>query len=153
MFDKKGVLKNFRKSTGKHLYQRLLFNKAAGLRPATLSKNWLWHSFFLVNFAKFLRASFLWNTSRAACPNRGYLHCAILKALHGFQEKRALKSRDMQFFLQNVLNKIFKIFKKFENNMKFNRVACWIKSTVSNRRYKYHTHILILSLLLVIIMV
>ena len=28
--------------------------------------------------------------------NRDYLHCAILKALHGFQgKKRAHKSRDM----------------------------------------------------------
>ena len=108
MFYKNGVLKNFRKFTGKHLYQRLFFNKVAGL------------SFFLVSFVKFLRAPFfVWNTSGAASPNRGYLHCAILKALHGFQEKRALKLRDMQFFLQNVLNKIFKIFKMFENNMKF----------------------------------
>ena len=53
--------------------------------------------------------------------NRGYLHCAILKALHSFQEKRAHKSRDMQFFLQNVPNEIFKIFKMFGNNMKFTR--------------------------------
>ena len=30
--------------------------------------------------------------------NRGNLHCAILKALHGFQEKRAHRSRDIQFF-------------------------------------------------------
>ena len=51
--------------------------------------------------------------------NRGCLHYAILKALQGFQEKRTLKSRDMQFFLQNVQNKIFKIFKIFKNNMKF----------------------------------
>ena len=55
--------------------------------------------------------------------NRGYLHRAILKALHGFQEKRSLNSRDMQFFLQNYPNEIFKIFKMFENNMKFTRAA------------------------------
>ena len=34
--------------------------------------------------------------------NGSYLHGAILKTLHGFQEKRALKSRNMQSFLQNV---------------------------------------------------
>ena len=56
--------------------------------------------------------------------NRGYLHCANLKALHGFREKRAHKSRDMQFFLHNVQNEIFKIFKMFKNNMKFTRAAC-----------------------------
>ena len=49
--------------------------------------------------------------------NRGYLHCTILKALHGFQEKRAHKLRDMQFFLQNVQKEIFKIFRMFKNNM------------------------------------
>ena len=42
------------------------------------------------------------------------MHCAIVKALHGFQEKKAHKSRDMQFFLQNVQNEIFKIFKTFK---------------------------------------
>ena len=56
--------------------------------------------------------------------NRGYLHCAILKALHGFQEKRAHKSWDMQFFIQNVPDEIFKIFKMFKNNTKFTRAAC-----------------------------
>ena len=56
--------------------------------------------------------------------NRGCLHCAILKALHDFKEKRAHKSRDNQFFLGNVQNQIFKIFKMSENNMKFTRAAC-----------------------------
>ena len=51
--------------------------------------------------------------------NRSYLHSAVLKALHGFQEERAHMSRDMQFFLQNVQNdffrndfEIFRMFKK-----------------------------------------
>ena len=56
--------------------------------------------------------------------NRGCLHCAILKALHGFPKKRALKLRNMEFFLQNVQNEIFKIFKVFKNSMKFSRAAC-----------------------------
>ena len=30
---KKGILRNFAKFTGKHLYQSLLFNKVAGLSP------------------------------------------------------------------------------------------------------------------------
>ena len=38
MFCEKGVLRNFTKSTGKHLYQGLFLSKAAGLRPATLLK-------------------------------------------------------------------------------------------------------------------
>ena len=54
---KKGVLRNFAKLTGKDLYQHLFFNKVAGLSPETLSKKKLWC--FPVNFAKFLRTSFL----------------------------------------------------------------------------------------------
>ena len=65
--------------------------------------------------------------------NLSYLHCAILKALHSFQEKRAHKSKDMQFFLQNVPNEIFKIFEMLENNLKFTRAACWINSKISKR--------------------
>ena len=60
---KKVLLKNFTKFTGKHLYQSLFFNKVAGLRPATLLKKRLWHRCFPVNFVKFLRTSFLHNTS------------------------------------------------------------------------------------------
>ena len=60
---RKGVLRNFAKFTGKHLCQSLLFSKVAGLRPATLLKKRLWHRCFPVNFVKFLRTSFLQNTS------------------------------------------------------------------------------------------
>ena len=49
MFFKKGVLKNFAKFTGKHLCQSLFFDKVAGLR----------HRCFPLNFAKFLRTSFI----------------------------------------------------------------------------------------------
>ena len=38
VFCKKGVLWNFAKFTGKHMWQSLFFNKNAGLRPATLLK-------------------------------------------------------------------------------------------------------------------
>ena len=38
MFFKRGVLKGFSKFIGKHLYQSLPFNKAVGLKPATLFK-------------------------------------------------------------------------------------------------------------------
>ena len=58
VFCKKGVLSNFTKFTGKHLCQRLFFNKVAGLRPATLLKRSLWHRCFPVNFVKFLRTPF-----------------------------------------------------------------------------------------------
>ena len=59
VFCKKGVLKNFTKFTEKHLCQSLFLNKDAALRPVTLLKKRLWHRYFPVNFAKFLRAPFL----------------------------------------------------------------------------------------------
>ena len=57
VFCKKGILKNFTKFTGKHLWQSLFFDKVAGLRTATLFKERLWHKCFPVNFVKFLRTS------------------------------------------------------------------------------------------------
>ena len=51
---KKGVLRNFEKSTGKHLCQSLFLVKLHA-RSATLLKKRLWHRCFHVNFAKFLR--------------------------------------------------------------------------------------------------
>ena len=58
VFFKKGVLKNFTKLTGKHLCQSLFFNKVTGLTPATLLEKRRWHSYFPVNFVKFLRTPF-----------------------------------------------------------------------------------------------
>ena len=63
VFCKKGVLRNFANFAGKHLCQSLFFNKIEDLNPATLLKKSLWHRCFPVNFAKFLRTSFLQNTS------------------------------------------------------------------------------------------
>ena len=60
---RKGVLRNYAEFTGKHLCQTLFSNKVAGLSPATLFKKRLWHRYFPVNFAKFLRTPFLQNTS------------------------------------------------------------------------------------------
>ena len=61
VFCEKGVVRNFAKFTGKHLCQAFFLNKVAGLRPqlATLLKESLWHTYFPVNFAKFLRTPFL----------------------------------------------------------------------------------------------
>ena len=65
----KGVLRNFKKSTGKQLCQSLIFNKVAGLRLVISLKNGLWHRCFPVNFGKFLRTAFLQNT-----PGRLFLN-------------------------------------------------------------------------------
>ena len=55
VFCRKDFLRHFAKFAGKHLCQSLCFNKFADLRPATLLKKRLWHRFFPVNFAKFLK--------------------------------------------------------------------------------------------------
>ena len=59
VFCKKGVLRNLRKFTWKHLCQSLFVKKVARLRPATLLKMRPSHRCFSVNFAKFLRTPFL----------------------------------------------------------------------------------------------
>ena len=70
----KGILRNFSKFTGKYLCQGLFFNKAAGLRSATLLKKRLWHRCFLVNLAKFLWIPFiighLWATASVKSDQR-----------------------------------------------------------------------------------
>ena len=55
LFYKKDALRNYSKFTGKHLCQSLFLNKVVGLR--------LWHRCFHVGFRKFVRQTFLHNTS------------------------------------------------------------------------------------------
>ena len=63
VFCKKGVLRSFAKFTGNTCARISFFNRFVGLRPATLLKQRPWHRCFPVNFGKFLRTSFLQNTS------------------------------------------------------------------------------------------
>ena len=89
LFCKKGVLRNFPKFTGKHLCQSLIFNKVAGLRPATLLKKRLWYRRFPVNFVKFLRTLFfiehLWWLLPACYYRHYYATYCHLRA--GYQQE------------------------------------------------------------------
>ena len=67
-FVRKGVLGNFAKFTGKILIYNLFFNKLAGVWPANLLEERLWHRCFPVNFAKFSRTPFLQTTSGRKRP-------------------------------------------------------------------------------------
>ena len=58
----KGVLRNAAKFKGKHLCQKLFFNKVAGLKPATVLKESL-TQVFSCEFCELLRTPFLQNTS------------------------------------------------------------------------------------------
>ena len=55
MFCKKRCPQNLTKFTGKYLSQSTFFDKLAGLRPATLVKERLWHRCFPMNFTEFLK--------------------------------------------------------------------------------------------------
>ena len=99
-----------RKFTGKHLCQSLFFNKVVGLRPATIFKKRLWHRYFPVNFVKFLRISFLQNTSGRLlllfslpinqkryfqfliCKNREYHFSLFIYLSYVFYQKRLIKT-------------------------------------------------------------
>ena len=54
VFSKKGVLKDFAKSTGQNMCQKSLFLRKYWPQPATLLKKRLWNMYFPVDFAKFL---------------------------------------------------------------------------------------------------
>ena len=64
VFCKKGVLRNFTKFTGKHLYQRLFFNKVAGLRRTTSLKKSLWHKVFSCEICEISKSRFFYRTPR-----------------------------------------------------------------------------------------
>ena len=65
VFCEKGVLRSFTKFTGKHLRRSLYFNKVA---DPTLLKQRLWHRYFPVTFAQFLRKPFLTEHLRWLLP-------------------------------------------------------------------------------------
>ena len=67
MFCKKSVLENQVKFTEKHLCQSLFFNNVACLKPAYLLKKRLWHRYFPMNFAKFLRTPFFKTSGGCFC--------------------------------------------------------------------------------------
>ena len=58
---KKGVLRNFAKSTGKHLCQSLFFNKVVGLRPKSLLKVTL-AQLFSCGFCEISKNTFYYRT-------------------------------------------------------------------------------------------
>ena len=62
MLCKKDVLENFAKFTGKHLCKSLLFNKVAGLRPATLLKNEILTQVFSCEICEIFKNTFLYRT-------------------------------------------------------------------------------------------
>ena len=83
-------LKKFSKFAGKHVSQSLFFNNVAGLRPATLLKKRLWHRWFSVNFAKFLRTTFFIEYLRWLLlePSTGKLNKWVKDKFMTFRDRR-----------------------------------------------------------------
>ena len=73
VFYKKGVLRNFTKFTGKHLFQCLFFNNVAGPTSPTLLKKRRWHRCVPVNFVKILR-TFFYRTPPRDCLCTLFIH-------------------------------------------------------------------------------
>ena len=109
VFCKKCVLRDFAKFTGKHLYQRLFFNKVAGLEACNFIKKETLAQVFPVNLAKFLRAAFLQNTS-------GWLlltgEDVDLTWLHSILLKKILEERKKQ--IQVFSNGLVLLFSKVD---------------------------------------
>ena len=87
VFSKKGVLENFAKSTGKHLYQRPFLNKYASLTISTYLKKGSGLTVFLWNLQNFQKHLFLLNTSGRLLLNslirrftkvKGSLFCLVI---------------------------------------------------------------------------
>ena len=120
MFCKKDVLGNFTKFTGKHLCQSLFFNKVAGLRSETLLKKRLWQRCFPVNFAKFVRRTFL--TERV-----GWLLLILEMIREIFHSKQnlllPLRSRTQLWKIFQQIRR--KIFKNIHSNKLISQVLCY----------------------------
>ena len=100
VFFKKGVLRNFAKFTGKHLYQSLFFNKLEGIKSASSLKKRLWRSGFPVDFANILRTPFLQNSSARLLPaNAVYESFFDLSALNSEKTKSAKHFFSATYFL------------------------------------------------------
>ena len=82
VFCKKGVLRNFAKFIGKHLYQSLFFNKVAGLRSVTLLKKETLVQVFSCEFCEIAKNTFLHKATlvaaSAAYNTSSYIFAEVL---------------------------------------------------------------------------
>ena len=110
MFCKKGVLKNFAKFTGKHLCKSLFLIKLPAA-PATLFKKRLWHRYFPVNFAKFLRTPFLQKNSWAtASEERSFFKWAPNKSVKTACVCTAFFFHYFKYYGQNIFSRITALY-------------------------------------------
>ena len=110
----KGVVRNFTQFTGKHLCQ--------SLRLATLLNKRLWHRYFTVNFAKFLRIPFLQNTSGQLLVN--------------LPETLIFRSSCSQMFFKVSILKNFTVLEPLSNNkLSFTEHLRWLLLNFCGSKY------------------
>ena len=85
MFCNKGVLRNFAKFTGKHLFQSLFFNKLARLRPVTFLKKESLAQVFSCKFCEVSKNTFFYRIPSAAASV--YYNENIMTPLRVFPSK------------------------------------------------------------------
>ena len=123
-------------------------NKIAGLRPATLLKKGLWHRCFPVNLVKFLRTSFLQNTSgRLLLKFKSFLENLYKDHLKSFifdsfeSVSKPVKSSHKKYFWECISLKLVKTeFKfKFINWIEFyvygSAMQIWCAKRTINKYY------------------
>ena len=83
VFCKKGVLRNFTRFTGKHLFQSLFFNNVAGPRSPTLLKKRPWHRYrtpprdcLCTLFIHYILSVFITDVTTIICP----LHLLLINS-------------------------------------------------------------------------
>ena len=112
---KKIVLRIFAKFTGKHLCQRFYFSKIAGQAYNFIKKS-LWYRYFPTNFAKFLRTTFLQNTSGRlllnllTILNAACLKLIRIKLIKSKHKRGVLQTRRISYFYKKSLHLITRIF-------------------------------------------
>ena len=115
VFFKKCVLKKFAKFTGKQLCQIHFFNKAAGLKPATLLRKRLWHKCFPVNFEMLLRTpsfiEYLWTTTSVVVK---YL-LLMLSQSNGRRKSSSVSVHEKKINNQLLISICFTATHMFEN--------------------------------------
>ena len=106
-----------RKIHRKNLCRSLVFNKVAGLRPATLLRKRLWRKCFLMNLEKFLRTSFLREHLRTTAFNDNI-------------DNKMIQQKDHTYLLQKnkTTKKTLKIPEHFTIVRQFN--ICKIKGNI-----------------------
>ena len=91
-------------------------------RPVTLSKKWLWHRCFLVNFAKSLRTPILQNNSRQLLLEGAFCNSQLVNPVDCFRKNlpHRLFNRVLKTTLcrhQRLNHKISRIYRDYKGNI------------------------------------